>query len=158
MLKEGYIYLLVNYQQDELVKLGSTFKRPEVRVREIQTMSGVSGKYELWHWWRLGNPNYHLVEIFNSLKQYHSSGEYFRLQPYQARSMIDALLENNGVDSVLTMTDEYYTDPDNFRHLLKNYLRLRGRRYNRKIIDEMEANIAKYGHLHGVSLNDINDS
>jgi hypothetical protein len=51
----GYVYILSNPDLNGLLKVGMTSKRPEIRACELSSTTGVSSRYEIEYYGRVGD-------------------------------------------------------------------------------------------------------
>jgi hypothetical protein len=96
----GYVYILTNKHVPKLVKVGFTARDPYTRADELSNVTGVPGKWKVFHSWELENAYDAEQEIFSELKRYRETGEYLRLRPDDAVEKISVVLAASGrIDS-----------------------------------------------------------
>jgi predicted GIY-YIG superfamily endonuclease len=85
--KRGYIYLIRAKDQD-LYKIGQTSRDPEKRLKEL---NGQQSPYELQlvYYAAVNNPMLAESHFHKKFKKYHHHGEWFKLPPSMAASVIE---------------------------------------------------------------------
>lgn len=92
-MSQGYVYILTNPAMPDLVKIGMTTRSVEQRAEELFT-SGVPHRFDVFH--SAESPD--CVELERQahfyMKQFrcNDSREFFKIQPDDARQIIDRLL------------------------------------------------------------------
>jgi len=92
----GYIYILTNKYVPGLVKVGFTNRDPHTRADELSNVTGVPGKWKVFHSWKLEDAYEAEQEIFSDLNRYHETGEFLKLQPDDAIEKISVVLAAKG--------------------------------------------------------------
>jgi Fe2+ transport system protein B len=84
--KEGWVYVLTNEAMPGLVKVGQTYKTPEIRAQELSSETGVAAQYVVVY--KAFVPNYEQVEkiVHDKLKSAgkHYNKEFFKCEPFEA--------------------------------------------------------------------------
>ena len=88
--KKGYIYILTNPSMKGLVKIGMTNRKPELRVKELTSSSGVPTAFILYKAYIVKNNKDFEMHIHNILKPYrkNSKREFFEISPENADKLI----------------------------------------------------------------------
>jgi Fe2+ transport system protein B len=83
--KEGWVYVLTNEAMPGLVKVGQTYKTPEIRAQELSSETGVAAQYVVVY--KAFVPNYEQVEkiVHDKLKSAgkHYNKEFFKCEPFE---------------------------------------------------------------------------
>ena len=99
-MEYGYVYILTNKEVPSLVKIGYTNRTPFERANELSRFTGVPGDWEVYKYWKLPEARTWESRIFDELKGYRQTGEFFRLKPTKAKDIILIFLkESGGLDS-----------------------------------------------------------
>jgi hypothetical protein len=84
--KDGWVYVLTNEAMPGLVKVGQTYKTPEIRAQELSSETGVAAQYVVVY--KAFVPNYEQVEkdVHNKLKSAgkHYNKEFFKCEAFEA--------------------------------------------------------------------------
>lgn len=84
--KDGWVYVLTNEAMPGLVKVGQTYKTPEIRAQELSSETGVAAQYVVVY--KAFVPNYEQVEkiVHNKLKSAgkHYNKEFFKCETFEA--------------------------------------------------------------------------
>ena len=84
--KDGWVYVLTNEAMPGLVKVGQTYKTPEIRAQELSSETGVAAQYVVVY--KAFVPNYDQVEkvVHDKLKSAgkHYNKEFFKCEPFEA--------------------------------------------------------------------------
>ena len=84
--KDGQVYVLTNEAMPGLVKVGQTYKTPEIRAQELSSETGVAAQYVVVY--KAFVPNYEQVEkvVHNKLKSAgkHYNKEFFKCEAFEA--------------------------------------------------------------------------
>ena len=84
--KEGWVYVLTNEAMPGLVKVGQTYKTPEIRAQELSSETGVAAQYVVVY--KAFVPNYEQVEkiVHDKLKSAgkHYNKEFFKCETFEA--------------------------------------------------------------------------
>ena len=84
--KDGWVYVLTNEAMSGLVKVGQTYKTPEIRAQELSSETGVAAQYVVVY--KAFVPNYEQVEkiVHNKLKSAgkHYNKEFFKCETFEA--------------------------------------------------------------------------
>lgn len=92
----GYVYILKNPYVPELVKIGYTDRQPQTRAEELSQATGVPGKWQVHHSFRVRHAHQWEQKIFAHLSKYRETGEFFRLAPEVAQDKINSYLLAQG--------------------------------------------------------------
>lgn len=92
----GYVYILKNPYVPELVKIGYTDRQPQTRAEELSQATGVPGKWQVHHSFRVRHAHQWEQKIFAHLSEYRETGEFFRLAPEVAQDKINGYLLTQG--------------------------------------------------------------
>lgn len=92
----GYVYILKNPYVPELVKIGYTDRQPQTRAEELSQATGVPGKWQVHHSFRVRHAHQWEQKIFAHLSKYRETGEFFRLAPEVAQDKINSYLLTQG--------------------------------------------------------------
>lgn len=99
-MEYGYVYILTNENIPDLVKIGYTNRTPLERANELSRFTGVPGDWDVYKYWKLPDARTWESRIFDELKGYRKTGEFFRLKPTKAKDIILIFLkESGGLDS-----------------------------------------------------------
>ncbi len=83
---EGWVYVLTNEAMPGLVKVGQTYKTPEIRAQELSDATGVAAQYVVVY--KAFVSNYEQVEktVHDKLKSAgkHYNKEFFTCKPFEA--------------------------------------------------------------------------
>ena len=84
--KDGWVYVLTNEAMPGLVKVGQTYKTPEIRAQELSSETGVAAQYVVVY--KAFVPNYEQVEkvVHRKLKSAgkHYNKEFFKCEAFEA--------------------------------------------------------------------------
>ena len=84
--KDGWVYVLTNEAMPGLVKVGQTYKTPEIRAQELSSETGVAAHYVVVY--KAFVPNYDQVEkvVHDKLKSAgkHYNKEFFKCEAFEA--------------------------------------------------------------------------
>lgn len=84
--KDGWVYVLTNEAMPGLVKVGQTYKTPEIRAQELYRETGVAAQYVVVY--KAFVPNYEQVEkvVHDKLKSAgkHYNKEFFKCEAFEA--------------------------------------------------------------------------
>jgi Fe2+ transport system protein B len=84
--KEGWVYVLTNEAMPGLVKVGQTYKTPEIRAQELSSETGVAAQYVVVY--KAFVSNYDQVEkvVHDKLKSAgkHYNKEFFKCEAFEA--------------------------------------------------------------------------
>lgn len=85
----GFVYVLVNDQIPDLIKIGFTDRDPFTRCRELSKSTGVPADFEVFCYYAIDAAPAFEANIHEYLKLYRLRGkEFFRLPPDQAVTLI----------------------------------------------------------------------
>ena len=92
--KGGYVYILINPANQDLLKIGATDRTPEERAKEISSTTGVVLPLIVAHKRKV--PNCWKVEklIHNELKEYHVNKEFYKLPTEKAIDLFDKIIKD----------------------------------------------------------------
>lgn len=85
-----WVYVLSHPQEPDLLKIGYTSKDPKIRIKELNSQTGVAGEYKLVYLYKTVNGQALEREIHNFLKEkrIHPRKEHFELTRDQAVQVI----------------------------------------------------------------------
>ena len=105
----GYVYVLTNEHVPDLVKVGYTSRDPRTRAAELSNVTGVPGKWIVYHSWKIENQYEAEQQVFAELKQHRETGEFLKLRPrdaVEAISVVRAANETIGPDDLSPIARE----------------------------------------------------
>lgn len=99
-MKAGYIYILTHKRIPGLVKIGFTTTTVEQRLREINSATGVPGRYQVVYSREIMNPISVEGMIHAKLHSFRhtSKKEFFELKPEVAKDYVDQIIDNEDFD------------------------------------------------------------
>ena len=99
-MKAGYIYILTHKRIPGLVKIGFTTTTVEQRLAEINSATGVPGKYQVIYSREITNPRSVEGMIHAKLHPFRhvANKEFFELKPEVAKNYVDKIIDNEDFD------------------------------------------------------------
>lgn len=126
--KPGYIYIFSNPDLPGLLKVGMTYKSPEIRAKELSGTTGVSSKYHIEYYGKVVDRFAAEKAAHNRLKNFHHKKEFFKVG-------IEVAIYC--VETISTPIERAYIAPGNERKVL-SYARKRNIRPYKQIAREWE--------------------
>ncbi|MBW6521586.1 MAG: GIY-YIG nuclease family protein [Desulfoarculaceae bacterium] len=125
----GYVYILSNPDLPGLLKVGMTYKRPELRAKELSSTTGVSSKYVIEYYGKVADRFVAEKAAHNRLKNFHHKKEFFK---------VDIEVAIYCVETISSPIERAYITSGNEQNVL-NYARKRDNAPYKQIAREWEA-------------------
>lgn len=96
---EGYIYILSRREEPNILKIGMTTRDVELRLKEINSATGVLYPYSVRCVFKVGNPKEAERRVFEELSEFRirKDREFFNMEFKQAQSIIGKCLEESNL-------------------------------------------------------------